>query len=253
MGQISYAVEDAVATITLDAPPINALTLPLLDELLAALARAREDAGVRALVLASALPRFFSAGLDLDALREESGDGVVALLDRLYLKLWDVQHGLAKPSIAAVSGAARGGGMTMAISCNVIVAGEGATFGYPEIDVGLIPAIHFVHLPRIIGRLRAFELLFTGRAFDAREAQALGLASRVVADDQVLNEAHTLARIFAAKSPTAMKLGHAAFMHANDVRADIGEVVEPFRQAAISENGREGVRAFVEKRKPAWK
>src|SRR5690606_27889470 len=104
-----------------------------------------------------------------------------------------------KPSIAAVAGAARAGGMTLSISCNVIIAGKSATFGYPEIDVGIIPAIHFIHLPAIVGRHRAFELLFSGRAFSAIEAAELGLVSKIVEDDQVLQEARAMARMFAAK------------------------------------------------------
>src|SRR5207247_6880711 len=95
---------------------------------------------------------------------------VRGLLDKLYVELAEVQYNLGKPSIAAVGGAARGGGMTLAISCDVLIAGESATFGYPEIDLGLVPALHFVHLPRIVGRHRAFELLFSGRSFGADEA-----------------------------------------------------------------------------------
>jgi enoyl-CoA hydratase/carnithine racemase len=247
---ITYEATDSIARITLNAPPVNALTIPVLDDLLASLRRAKDDAGVRAVIVQSAIPRYFCAGLDLAAMQGASADHVRALLDKLYLALTDMQHDLGKPSIAAISGAARGGGMTLAISCNVIVADERASFGYPEIDVALLPAIHFAQLPRIIGRHRAFDLLFTGRAFDAREAHTLGLVSRIAPDAQA--EALALAKVFAAKSPTAMALGRRAFMHANDYRAELAAVIDAFVEASQSADGREGVKAFSEKRAPKW-
>ena len=137
----------------------------------------------------------------------KSATEVRRLLDKLYVELADVQYDLGKPSIAAVGGSARGGGMTLAISCDVLVAGRSATFGYPEIDLGLIPAIHFMHLPRIVGRHRAFELLFSGRTFGADEAASLGLVSRIVPDEKVPDEARSMARVFATKSRTTMRLG----------------------------------------------
>src|SRR3546814_10187069 len=116
---------------------------------------------------------------------EQQSGSARDFLNKLYIALADMQHALGKPSIAAVGGAARAGGMTLSISCNVIIAGRSATFGYPEIDVGIIPAIHFIHLPAIVGRHRAFEILFSGRAFGADEAAELGLVSKVVDDDAV--------------------------------------------------------------------
>jgi enoyl-CoA hydratase/carnithine racemase len=251
---IGYSVRDHVAHLTLDAPPVNALTIPLLDALLSALRRASEDPDVRAVVVESAVPRFFCAGLDLAVLADRSEAEIHAVVERLYTELTGMMFDLGKPVIAAVSGAARGGGMTIAISCNVILAGESATFGYPEIDAGLIPAIHFTHLPAVVGRHRAFELLFTGRVFSAAEAKDLGLISRVVADADLAEEAHRLALVFAGKSPSVVKAARAAFMEANDhgYRAGVAKAVETFTAVAVSEDGREGVRAFVEKRKPHW-
>ena len=148
----------------------------------------------------------FSAGFDLDILRGKSATECGRFLDKLYVELAHVQHALGKPSIAAVGGAARGGGMTLAISCDVLLAGESATFGYPEIDIGLVPAIHFVHLPRIVGRHRAFELLFSGRSFGADEAHSLGLVSRVVPDEHCATQRGKWPASLRAKSRTAMRL-----------------------------------------------
>jgi enoyl-CoA hydratase len=251
---ITYAVSERIARITLNRPPVNALTLDMIRAVVAALQRAATDDNVRVVILESALPRRFCAGLDLDLLLEANAGKIRALLQALYLDLHDARRALGKPSIAAVGGAARGGGMTLAISCDVILAASGATFGYPEIDIGVLPAIHFAHLPRIVGRHRAFELLFSGRSFGAREAFDLGLVSKVVADVELDAAALTLGQTFAAKSQAAIRLGRAAFMRQNDDdgRRRIAEAVDDFCEAAASDAAREGIRAFVEKRKPNW-
>ena len=249
---LRYDVSDRIAEISLARAPVNALSLSLLEQLIAALRRAAADENVRAVVLTSAVPRRFSAGLDLRLMLGKPATDVRRLLEKLYVELADVQYNLGKPSIAAVGGSARGGGMTLAISCDALVAGESATFGYPEIDLGLVPAIHFVHLPRIVGRHRAFELLFSGRTFGAEEAFALGLVSRVVPDERVRDEARAMARVFATKPQTAMRLGRAAFVCVNDYRRGIGEAVENFCNVAATADAQEGLRAFVEKRPPNW-
>jgi enoyl-CoA hydratase/carnithine racemase len=248
--QLRYEVADAIAEISLARQPVNALSLSLLEALIAALSRAAADDSVRAVVLASALPGRFSGGLDLGLLIDQPETAVRRLLEKLYIELADVQYNLGKPSIAAVGGAARGGGMTLAISCDVLLAGKSATFGYPEIDRGLIPAIHFVHLPRIVGRHRAFELLFSGRSFGADEALALGLVSRIVADEKLREEARAMARRFAMKPAAAMRLGRAAFMRANDYRRRIADAVDNFCNVVATDAAQEGLRAFVEKRPP---
>ena len=251
---IDYKVSGHVAEIALNRPPVNAMSIPLLEQLIDALKCAAGDDNVRAVMITSALSSCFSAGLDLDLLLGNSGEEVRQLLGRLYIELTDVQYNLGKPSIAVVNGAARGGGMTLSISCDVILAGESATFGYPEIDLAVLPAIHFVHLPRIIGRHRAFELLFSGRSFDAAEAASLGLVSRVVADEKLHDEAKALAETFASKSPNAMRMGRAAFMRANDLdyRRGVGYAAELFCNVVATDDAQEGLKAFAAKRMPKW-
>jgi enoyl-CoA hydratase/carnithine racemase len=250
--ELRYDVSDHIAEISLARAPVNALSLALLEQLLAALRRAAADDNVRAIVLTSALPRRFSAGLDLRLLLGEPAAAVRRFLQKLYVELADAQYNLGKPSIAAVGGAARGGGMTLAIACDVLLAGASATFGYPEIELGLVPAIHFVHLPKIVGRHRAFELLFSGRIFGAEEAFSLGLISRIVPDEQLREETRALARALAAKSRTAMRLGRAQFLRANDDRRGIADAVENFCKVAATADAQEGLRAFMEKRAPNW-
>lgn len=140
---------------------MNSLSLDLIRAVIAALKRAAADPEARAVVISSAVAKRFSAGLDIDILLGKSSDAIRPFIQELYVNLFEAQFRLGKPSIAAVGGAARGGGMTMAVSCDVVVASESASFGYPEIDLGPLPAIHFVHLPRLAGRHRAFELLFS--------------------------------------------------------------------------------------------
>ena len=254
MPAIHYEIRDRVAEITIDRPPVNALSLELIEGVIAAFRRAAADDRARAVLLTSANPKVFCAGLDLDIVKGRPGRDMRQFLERLYVEYNDVQYRLGKPSIAAVAGAARAGGMTLAVSCDMIVAGEAATFGYPEIDVGLIPAIHFVILPRIIGRHRAFELLFGGKAFSAARAEALGLINRIVPTDQVLDEARALARDMAGKAASVMRFGRNAFHRANalDLHRSIEDVADALAAVVELPEAQEGLSAFVEKRRPNW-
>ena len=170
---VRYAVSDAIAEITLDRAPVNALSLALIDALLAALAKARDDENVRAVIICSA-HKVFCAGLDLDIIRGKRATETKGFLERLYFALNDIQYRMGKPTIAAVDGAARAGGMTIAISCDMVIAGDGSTFGYPEIDVGLIPALHFVQLPRLVGKHQALARCFSAIPLTPRPRFAWG-------------------------------------------------------------------------------
>lgn len=248
---VRYRVADGVCEILLDHAPVNALTVTMLDALLDAFERAAADDAVRAVVLGSALPKRFCAGLDLKAFSRQDGDGVRALLERLYTRFTDLQHRLGKPSIAAVNGTARGGGMTLAISCDMTVIDRDADLGYPEIDVGVIPAIHFAHLPRIVGRHRAFDLLFTGRSFGATEAFEMGLTSRIAEPGTALATAHEVARVLAAKPPRVLRMAREAFVREVDAgggyRHGVATAVENFCNVAATPESKAGIRAFVDR------
>ena len=251
---VRYSVSGGIAELMLDRAPVNALSMPLIDALLAALAKARDDEAVRAVIVGSAR-KVFCAGLDLDLVRGKPGIETKKFLEKLYFALNDMQYRMGKPTIAAVDGAVRAGGMTIAISCDMIIAGDASTFGYPEIDVGLIPAIHFVQLPRLIGKHQAFGPLFLGDSFDAATAYRMGLLSEVVPEGTALGRAREISRRLAAKSSIIMKIGRDAFMRAIDAdfRRSVENVAESFALVATTEDCQEGLNAFVEKRAPDYR
>jgi enoyl-CoA hydratase len=251
---VRYSVRDGIAEIVLDRAPVNALSLALIDQLLNALRDAGRDPAVRAAIIHSA-HRVFCAGLDLDIVRGKQGIEVKAFVEKLYFELNDVQYRLGKPTIAVIDGPVRAGGMTIAISCDMIIAGKQSTFGYPEIDVGLIPAIHFVQLPRLVGKHRAFGPLFLGEPFDADTALRFGLVSELVEPGTALERARAIAQRLAQKSPAIMKLGRDAFMRAidSDYRRAVEHAAETFALIATTHDSQEGLSAFVEKREPQYK
>ena len=254
MKYLNLTIQHSIANIRLKRSPINAFSINFLNEILITLKEVNNKKDVLAVMLSSSIPNIFCAGLDLDILIDKPILEVRKFLELLYIELWDTQYNMNKPTIAVIDGAARGGGMTLAISCDIIIASDKASFGYPEIDLGLLPAIHFNHLPKIVGRYRAFDLLFSGRKFDADEALSMGLINKKVPRANLLDEATKIATVFTNKSPTAIKLGRAAFMRTNDLdyRRGVANAVEDFCNAAMTPDAQEGLKAFLEKRKPSW-
>jgi len=254
MKYLNLTIENSIANISLKRSPINAFSINFLNEILITLKEVNNKKDVLAVMVSSSIPNIFCAGLDLDILIDKPILEVRKFLELLYIELWDTQYNMNKPTIAVIDGAARGGGMTLAISCDIIIASDKASFGYPEIDLGLLPAIHFNHLPKIVGRYRAFDLLFSGRKFDADEALSMGLINKKVPRANLLDEATKIATVFTNKSPTAIKLGRAAFMRTNDLdyRRGVANAVEDFCNAAMTPDAQEGLKAFLEKRKPSW-
>lgn len=251
---VSYEVRDGIAELTMRNEPVNAISMELTRAVNAAYRRAKEDDAVRAIILTSGCEKAFSAGMDLAMIRGGSGLDLRRFLEELYFTMHDLQYRMGKPTIAAVNGPARAAGVTLAVSCDCIVADEAADMSYPEINVGVIPAMHFVHLPRQIGRHKAFELLFRGNPISFREAADRGLINEAVPRDQVLPRAREIAKDFASKSPLIMKLARDSFMRANDYeyRRNIENVVETICNIIETDDAQEGLDAFNEKRKPNW-
>lgn len=248
---VSFEIKNRVAVITMRRPPVNAVNYALIGAIHAAWRRADKDPEVRAIILTSALDRAFSAGMDLDMIAGKGGAGLRAFLETFYMETLDIQYRLTKPTIAAVTGRARGAGVTLAITQDIIVAADDVDFGYPEIDLGLIPAIHFVHLPRTVGRHQAFEYLFTGDPIPARKAETMGLINHAVPKDQVMAKAFAIAERLATKSPDAIRLGRQSYLRANDLdyRRNIENQIETMCNVMETAAAREGIAAFLEKRR----
>lgn len=251
---IDYEVTDQIAEITMHRDPVNAINHKLTEEVNDAYQLAADDDSVRSIILTSAFDRAFSAGMDLEMMEGGSGLDLRRFLETLYFDMHDLQYRMGKPTIAALTGPARAAGVTLAVSCDVIVGSETASIGYPEIDVGLIPAMHFVHLPQQIGRHKAFELLFTGDPIDAQEAANRGIINNVVPQDEVLETARELAASFNEKSPLVMELARDSYMRSQDLdyRRNIENVVETICNIVETDEAQEGLRAYAEGRDPNW-
>jgi enoyl-CoA hydratase/carnithine racemase len=252
--RVDYTVTGRAAVIALNRAPVNAIDHPMIDSLHAALRQANADRGVRAVVLTSALPGVFCGGMDLRMAAAGDAQDLRAFLYKFYIETMNIQYVMTKPTIVAINGPARGAGMTLAITSDMSFAADDVDLGYPEIDVGVLPAIHYAHLPRQISRHKAFELLFGGKPIGAVEAAALGIINHAVPRAAIMERALAMAEVFAAKSPTIMALGRQSFMRANDLdyRRNVENQIETLCNVFSTRDGREGLAAFVEKRKPVW-
>ncbi len=252
--RVDYSVRDRIAVIAMNRAPVNAIDHAMIDAIHAALRQAEADRDVRAIILTSALSGMFCGGMDLRMVAHGDVANLRAFVTKFYIGTMDIQYVLTKPTIAAVNGPARGAGMTLSITSDVVLAADDIDLGYPEIDVGVIPAIHYVHLPRQISRHKAFELLFGGKPIPAAEAAALGIINHAVPRAELMDRAFAMARMFAAKSPTIMALGRQSFMRANDLdyRRNVENQIETLCNIFSTADGREGLLAFLEKRRPNW-
>ncbi len=252
--RVDYEVVDRVAFLALNRPPVNAIDHRMIDAVHARLREADADDAVRAVIITSALPGMFCGGMDLRMVVAGDATDLRAFVYKFYIDTMDIQYRMAKPTIAAVNGPARGAGMTLSITCDAILAADDIDLGYPEIDIGLIPAIHYVHLPAQIGRHKAFELLFGGEPIPAAEAAALGIINHCVPREQLIERANAMAQTLATKSPAIMALGRQSFMRANDLdyRRNVENQIETLCNVFETADSREGLAAFLEKRKPRF-
>ena len=253
---LRYEVLDAVATIALDQPETrNALSDALLDELLAALAAARDDDAVRVVVLASTHATVFSSGGDLAGFAADVPRVHRHAANDRFPRLFTLIGELGKPVICAAGGHVLAGALGLALACDLVIASDRATFGTPEINVGLFPFMIMALIGRNIGRKKMTELLLLGERIDAAEAQRLGIVNRVVAPAELDAAVADWAGRLAAKSPLLMKLGRDALFAQQDMA--LGEALEYLRAqlslAQATEDAHEGIAAFLERREPEWK
>jgi len=245
-----------VATITLDAPETrNALSDDVLDGLLAAFESARDDDAARAVVLTSSHDRVFSAGGDLKAFAGDASTiDKYSGLDR-FPRLYQLIGGLGKPVICAANGDVLAGAFGLALACDLVIAKEGVRFGCPEINVGVFPFMISALIYRTVDRMKANELMMLGDLIDAEEARRLNIVNAVVPAAEFDEAVRTWARRVAAKSPLLMRLGKNAINSTRDL--SLPEALEALRSqlalAFTTEDIREGVAAFREKREPVWR
>lgn len=244
-----------IAMVTVNRPKaLNALNVRVVEELAQVLRDVRHDPAVRALIITGAGDRAFVAGADIAAMTEMSAvEGLE--FSRLGHRVLQSMEELPVPIIAAVNGFALGGGLELAMACDLVIASDKARFGQPEINLALIPGFGGTQrLPRRIGHPRARQLILTGDPIDAKTALEWGLINQVVAPEQLLDTARKLAEKIATKSSLAVRQAKAALVAAATMTEDAGLKYEQqaFGVTFSSADRVEGTKAFVEKRDPKW-
>ena len=252
---VAVTTEDRLAILTIDHPPVNALSRRVLQELGTAADRLRDDASVKAIIVTGAGSLAFVAGADIKEVSQltsvQDATAMAALGHAVLLKL----QRIGKPVIAAINGVCLGGGLELAMSCHLRISGDRVRFGQPEVNLGIIPGWGGTQrLPRLIGKAKATEWILTGDVVMAQEAARLGLVNQVVPQDQVLKVAKDLARKIAAKSAVAIRQALSAIEAGLDgpLEAGLAKEAEAFGVVANSQDSREGVKAFLEKRQPQF-
>jgi enoyl-CoA hydratase/carnithine racemase len=253
---LQYAVAPpGIATIALDHPDTrNALSDELLGDLIAAFEAARDDDAVRCVVLASTHEKVFSSGGNLSGFAADVPLAHKHFATEKFPRLFRLIGGLGKPTICAAGGHVLAGALGLALACDLVVAKDTATFGTPEINVGVFPFMIMALIYRNVPRKKTNELLLLGERIDAAEAERLGIVNRVVAADEFDAAVGDWAERLAKKSPVMMRLGKEAMFRQQDMAfADALEFLHAHLSIAFAtEDIQEGVKAFFEKRDPVW-
>ena len=245
--------EGNIGIIKLNRPKVlNALISELMRELVQALEDLDKDQSVYVVILTGD-ERAFAAGADLKEMSEATP--VSLMLGRRF-ELWDRIRKVSKPIIAAVSGYCLGGGNELVMNCDIIIASETASFGQPEVNVGIMPGAGGTQrLTRAVGKQKAMEMILTGKPISADEAYRIGLVNRVVPVESLMDEAKKMANDIASKPPISVRAAKEAILRAQDTTLEVGLDFErkAFYTLFATEDGKEGMNAFLEKRKPVFK
>lgn len=248
----TYSPADGIGALQINRPSVlNALSLQTMKEIVEALETFDNDESIRCIVL-HGNEKAFAAGADIT---EMAGATAVEMLNRDQFTRWDKIRKIRKPVIAAVSGFALGGGCELAMICDMIVAGDTAKFGQPEIKIGAMPGAGGTQrLTRAIGKARAMEMVLTGSMISAQEAYEAGLVNKVVPAALYLDEAISLAKQVASMPPVAARLAKESVLKSFDTTIETGLEFERknFYLLFATDDAKEGMQAFMEKRKPTW-
>ncbi len=253
---IIYDKTEAIATIMLNRPEaLNAFSNDVIDEVLTALEDARTDDNIRVLVLTGAGEKAFSAGADIKTMKDMT-PLKARELSLMGERLCRALENFEKPTIAALNGFALGGGLEVAMCCDLRIASETSKMGQTEINIGLIPGWGGTQrLPRLIGLTKAKELIYTGKTIDAKTAEQLGIINLTAPPDKFREIVRTFAQELAQKAPVAIKIAKALINKGAEIGIDAAVALERegFGNVASTEDLQEGVTAFTEKRKPTFK
>jgi enoyl-CoA hydratase len=245
--------EGNIGIVQLNRPKVlNALNTETMAEIVNALEELDKDHGIFVIILTGG-ENVFAAGADLKEMSQATP--VTLILGRRY-ELWDRLRKISKPIIAAVSGYCLGGGNELAMSCDIIIASETASFGQPEVNVGIMPGAGGTQrLTRAVGKYRAMEMILTGKSISAQEAHRIGLVNRIVPVESLMAEARKIAGEIASKPSISIRAAKESILKAQDTALEVGLDFETrtFYSLFATDDGKEGMNAFLEKRKPTFK
>ncbi len=249
---IRYGVADGLATLSIHRPPFNVLDIPTMAEINDALDACSQDDSVKLLLITGAGEKAFSAGVEVADHTPDKVDRMIEVFHGIFRRL----HKLPMPTVAAVNGAALGGGMELAIACDMIVAAAGAKFGQPEIKLAVFPPIAAVLLPRLVSPARAMEMLLGGENFTAEQGHGLGLVNRVFPRESFAADAQAFVAPFLKLSRVALLSTRRAIRAASGQPFDAAlDTVEDIylKELMLTDDAKEGLAAFLEKRPPVWR
>jgi cyclohexa-1,5-dienecarbonyl-CoA hydratase len=249
---IQYGVADGLATLAINRPPFNVLDIPTMGEINQALDACAADGSVKLLIITGVGEKAFSAGVEVADHTPDKVDQMIDVFHGIFRRL----NKMPMPTIAAVNGAALGGGMELAIGCDMVVAAAGAKFGQPEIKLAVFPPIAAVLLPRLVPPARAMEILLGGENLTAEEGKAIGLVNRVFARETFAADVQAFVAPFLKLSRVALLSTRKALREANGKPFDAAlNTVEDIylKELMLTDDAKEGLSAFLEKRPPVWR
>ena len=248
---IQLETRDGVGKIVINRPPVNVLNIPTIEEMIDALAKLKTDDSVKVVAVTAAGNRAFCAGVEVKDHIGEQLPKMIETFGKLFVSLIEVD----KPTVAIVNGVALGGGCELVIGCDMAIASDKATIGQPEIKLGVYPPIACILAPRMLGWKKAFEIVLSGDALSAAEAERIGLVNKVVPDADLPKAADDFLKRFTGNSGLALTQTRRAVYCAMDLefRKALDVISADALHQMSGPNAVEGLSSFVEKRKPNWK